>query len=342
MKRTLVLSVVLFALAACGFWFLLRGHTNPATTTAPLSLEAYKAESAHLISILNAQDPRVAIQTLKDEMAKDPALLDSCHELLHEMGRAAFKKYQSFGAAMQYQDEVCVSGYMHGIMEAYFAQTSDVYAALKTVCNGYASGTFARWECIHGVGHGLMFSTDNDLPASLKKCDAYQNPFDNGACYNGVFMENFNTDQKEHFSAFLDPTKPLYPCDQETKNLDDCYMNAPIYYLGLHPKDYTGALAMCDTAPTSTRYSCYYGVGGQATRRNVNDPLLVESICNAANASQPACMMGSVSAYLGHYVSSTLVLHMCADYNTVDRQICLEGVHDFITTYADFTPPAFP
>ena len=47
-------------------------------------------------------------------------LCASCHDLVHEVGREAYKKYGDFSEAMKYQDEVCNSGYLHGYIESRF------------------------------------------------------------------------------------------------------------------------------------------------------------------------------------------------------------------------------
>lgn len=38
---------------------------------------------------------------------------------------------------MKYQDEVCNSGYLHGIIEARFSRSDDVFADMKTMCDPY-------------------------------------------------------------------------------------------------------------------------------------------------------------------------------------------------------------
>ena len=69
---------------------------------------------------------------------------------------------------------------------------------MKTMCDQYRSGSYMSWQCYHGIGHGLMFYTANDLPRSLKMCEGFDTDFSRSNCANGVFMENFNADQKLH------------------------------------------------------------------------------------------------------------------------------------------------
>jgi hypothetical protein len=97
---------------------------------------------------------------------------------------------------MKYRDELCNSGYLHGIIESKFSQSEDVFADMKAMCGRYEPGRYMSWQCYHGIGHGAMFYTSNDLPRSLEMCDGFEDEFERSSCANGVFMENFNTEQR--------------------------------------------------------------------------------------------------------------------------------------------------
>ena len=71
---------------------------------------------------------------------------------------------------------------------------------------------FLAYQCIHGLGHGLMIYTGYDLPGSLKTCDGLQTGFDRVSCSGGVFMENF-TSSYGVTSKYLRKNDPIYPCN---------------------------------------------------------------------------------------------------------------------------------
>ena len=71
---------------------------------------------------------------------------------------------------------VCWSGYYHGILERAFAGVSeeDLPAVSRRLCASaqVRRSDFIAYQCVHGLGHGLMIYTDYDMPLSLETCDA--------------------------------------------------------------------------------------------------------------------------------------------------------------------------
>ena len=71
---------------------------------------------------------------------------------------------------------------------------------------------FLLYQCIHGLGHGLMIYTGYDLPVSLKTCDGLRHGLRPVSCSGGVFMENFNSSYGVT-SKYLRKNDPIYPCN---------------------------------------------------------------------------------------------------------------------------------
>ena len=267
----------------------------------------------------------------------DGALLRSCHALVHEVGHEAYEKYGDFARAMAYQDEICNSGYLHGVIESHFWESDDVIVATRTVCDAYRLESFMSWECYHGVGHGLMYYTANDLPRSLSVCDSYDSEFARSNCSNGVFMENFNTDQKLHPSEFLKENDLFYPCrEQATRHKDNCYLYAPTYYLSFHRDDYVGALRWCEGAEGPYESACVRGVGSQAIKENINNPKFVETICmNNIKTQIEACIYGMVDVYINHYGSLQPATIMCAELESLNKEICYNVVGSNVRAFVE-------
>jgi hypothetical protein len=87
----------------------------------------------------------VALGQLRDEIESDDALARSCHDLVHGVGREAYKKYGDFSEAMKYQDEICNSGYLHGIIESRFSESTDPFVAIQTMCSKHPQDNFLSW-----------------------------------------------------------------------------------------------------------------------------------------------------------------------------------------------------
>lgn len=326
--KQLSVFFILIVLVAISSFFTNRPIQNEAREPEALSREAYVGARNEFLELMRARDPAFALAVLRERVKTDNALLRSCHVMAHEIGRAAYETYGDFGEAMKYQDEICNSGYLHGIIESYFSRSDDVFRAMQTVCDPYPRGKYLSWECYHGTGHGAMFYTDNDLPKSLALCDGHESSFARSACTNGVFMENFNTDQKLHPSLFLKAADPFYPCaEQNARHKADCYLYAPTYYLSLHQNDYTGALRWCEAAEHSFQSICTKGVGIHMMKENINVPKLVEEICMKNEADQVVpCIDGMVYLFILHHGSLDPARTLCKQLEYSNRQACYAAI----------------
>jgi plastocyanin len=293
-----------------------------------LSDERYTERKDELLTLVREENPRVALDRMREEIETNDALSRSCHALVHEVGREAYEKYGDFGEAMKYRDELCNSGYLHGIIESKFSQSEDVFADMETMCDRYEPGSYMSWQCYHGIGHGAMFYTSNDLPRSLEMCDGFESDFGRSSCANGVFMENFNTEQKDHVSRYLKESDPFYPCmKQADRHKADCYLYAPTYFLVLNQDDYAAALDWCKGAEAAFEQTCARGVGSQMMKENLNDPKLVESTCMKGEPEQTlACIEGMAGLYVNHYGSLEPARDLCARLDAPNRRACYATV----------------
>ncbi len=301
-------------------------------TSQELSLNEYTKIRDELITTLSKQDPRVALRTLREKAKEENAVARSCHGLVHELGHAAYEKYEDFGQAMQYQDDMCNSGYLHGIIESHFTKSQDIFATMQTVCSDYSPTQFIGWECYHGVGHGLMYYTTNDLPKSLTYCESYDEISKRMACVNGVFMENFNVDQKLHISKYVKAQEPFYPCtEQKYEYKADCYLYAPTYFLSLNKNKYVEALTLCKTAEKEFQLTCISGVGSQTIKENINNPTSVESICIQAGSleEQNACITGMVGLYINHFGGLDEAKQLCNKLKKPNQLVCKQTITSY-------------
>ena len=173
-----------------------------------------------------------------------------------------------------------------------------------------------------------MFYTASDQPRSLKMCDAFGSFLGRSHCANGVFMENFNADQKLHLSKFLKESDPLYPCvEQANRHKAHCYLYAPTYFLSLNNGDYAAALEWCKGAEAGFESWCAHGVGTQAMKENLNDPKPVESTCMSGEPDQVTpCIEGMASLYINHHGSLEPARELCAWLESSNRRACYDTV----------------
>jgi hypothetical protein len=135
------------------------------------------------------------------------ALLDAGdgegHVLTHMVGISGFEGGDRVAESFAQCTPIHQSGCYHGVIQAYFAELREredasalSAARLDALCAPYAGPEGDRWlhfQCLHGMGHGLMLVHDNHLPRALEACDLLSAGWDREVCYGGAFMENVMT-----------------------------------------------------------------------------------------------------------------------------------------------------
>lgn len=310
--------------------------TPPVSVYARLSAADYRRISTSLQSVTNDSNPREAIARLKEQMLAEPLVFRSCHSFAHEIGRAAYLKYQDVGVALTYQDDFCGAGYLHGVIETYLGNSlEDPTNQLKTLCESYDTARVAD-KCYHGMGHGLMLYTKNNLPTALADCSSQLSGVPAVRCEEGVFMENFESDESFHPTLYLKADDLFFPCAVMAQDYQQtCYFYAPIHYLLVHPGDYDGLLRWCNEAGGND-WVCVDGAGSRIMKENLLTPTAVENYCKSAKKSlQSACLDGAVSYFLVDSDSLAKTKDYCKTLSSEGQSICLKAVANRASYFPD-------
>lgn len=320
MSRDKLLILIIPILVGAQFWY---DRPNPDFYGS----SEYQKIADSLNEEVKEKGPTEAFATLTKLMGENKDVLRDCHGLVHEIGHASYEKLQDFPVAIKYEDKLCGSGYLHGVIESYFSNTPDVMEKIKTVCDVYSDKT-DHGRCMHGIGHGIMFYNQNDLPAAVQTCASFEDSESQIRCSEGVYMENFGTNEDMHQSEYLKPEDPFYPCaEQDEKFKGVCYFYSPIYYLNLHNDDYETALKWCLSAEADQVMACTKGLGSRAMKYNLADAKLVESICESGTADQkPTCIDGMISYYLVNFESLSKGRKLCSELKPENAEICLSSL----------------
>lgn len=216
----------------------------------------------------------------------DNVINGQCHLLAHKISQAAYWEYQKdIGAILrQCSPTSCASnGCYHGALIEWSLSTPDFLNQLDTVCRDPESEPYTATEkinCYHGLGHGLMMSFRNDLPKTLRDCDAYiTDTTGQEFCKHGAFHENSLADE-QHPSKYHDPRRPLYPC----ADIADKYRTLCYNAVGADVIKFTdsneAAFRVCDTVLESAYAEvCYRSVVNILTAPG-SDPEKLIAICD--------------------------------------------------------------
>ncbi|MCE9541471.1 hypothetical protein K8R03_02830 [Candidatus Kaiserbacteria bacterium] len=278
-SRYFKLSIVGFLLCAM---FALAGivaHTfisreNPARVLEICASAGNKplCYATEIENLLRAKGISAAFDALALAYDTDPGFAGTCHDVTHELGKAAYEEFQKTGKTeLTSKASYCGYGFYHGFMDALYVDTNDMEVA-RAFCTYVGKNVphppppeFAEGSCYHGIGHGITDGTDPRLwgdavaiaKPGLAVCDKVSagNETWHMRCVSGVFnaIGNMYPNPKYKLDSGTDPyalcrVGGFTPLETET-----CYdqMNTQAAALANH--DLKGMVAFGNTI-TNQKY----------------------------------------------------------------------------------------
>lgn len=259
---------------------------------------------------------------LERAMDEDAELRFDCHQVVHAFGRAAFNRLGNInevfreGASLQ----ICAGGFFHGAIEALFrpgsGQFSDAHITseemeekIPVICDRFAQEK-RKDECIHGIGHGVLYLLEYDVNAGLEACEKIRGP-DRFSCYTGVFMENF--------MGSLRPPQDL--------------------------RD-TGEQSPCDIYEKSSyRNPCYYVLVFHLKNLGLTDEEVVSECDTVKGFAGTLCLRGFAIFYLAHEALAEgleTAMRFCEKLERKSVRICAESVAGRLAAYTEDGTYAMP
>ena len=242
--------------------------------------------------------PRSALAEFDRRIASDPEVERNCHRIAHLMGAAALVRYEGrVGPAFAEGSASCWSGYYHGILERAFrdVRSGDLGAVSRKLCSDadVRSTLFVAYQCVHGLGHGLMLYTSYDLPRSLAVCDRLSTAWDQTSCTGGVFMENISSSYGIT-SKWLRDDDPLYPCTAVAERHKlYCYLIVTSRILPFVNGDFAAAGRICRKSDTAWVATCFQSLGRDASGTTRGDVRRIIELCAVGGRMARECLYGA-------------------------------------------------
>jgi mono/diheme cytochrome c family protein len=288
--------------------------------------------------------PTVALARFSHMIESTPAVEEVCHPIAHMIGAATLLRFKgNVGKAFAAGSAVCGSGYYHGLLQWKLAgvPAAQIRTVARTVCASVRrqASFFVYYQCVHGLGHGLMLYTRSDLPVALRLCHGLADNFDRESCTGGVFMEN----QRPSFggpSKWLRAKDLLYPCDIVSRfDKTYCYLMVTSQILSRNGYDWRKTAAWCRRSSPGFVDLCFQSYGRDASGASRQDPAGIRRICANAGSGQQQCLYGAVRDILNNQPGDPRAKQLCDAVAARDRSECFFGIGTMIgTQYA--TPAA--
>jgi len=298
--------------------------------------DVFKCYRAYYSEMVENEGSEAAMADLKARYG-NPFVRSQCHQLAHIVGRAAADIYSSVGDAYSHGDSFCWSGYYHGVMEKIVADigVGAVPLRMNFLCSdlpGKATYNFDYYNCVHGLGHGMMYITNNELFQSLELCDNLSGSWEQSSCWSGAFMENIIADEVNHFAKYLKDDDPLYPCNAAgDKYKSTCYLMQTSRMLDVVGYDFANVFELCGTVGDPYVDVCYQSLGRDASGKSVSDVQKTRASCLLGKdyRQQSNCVVGAVKDFISYHHSDVQAQELCASLPQELQQTCFSTAESY-------------
>lgn len=261
--------------------------------------------------IVEEQGVEVAFDDIKARYAVSPFVQSSCHQLSHEIGHSAAHLYKTPSLAFTHGDTFCWSGYYHGVMETIVEDVGEeaLASSISTVCDnipGKDIYSFEYYNCVHGLGHGVMASTGGELFDALALCGNLTGVWERSSCAGGVFMENIMNENRGGSPKYLKNDDLMYPCNASPEEYKPaCYAMQTSHVLYVVKGDFSKVFEACASGEEGYRGTCYQSIGRDASGSSVSDKNKTKATCllGATGEAQENCVIGAAKDFVSYYHS---------------------------------------
>ena len=260
----------------------------------------------------------------------------ACHRVVHTIGAAALARYGgNVARTFAEGSSMCWSGYYHGVLERALLNVE----SYEPVTLGRVAGRLCRdavahmtpwvaYQCLHGLGHGLMITTGLQLPLALDVCRQLARRWDRDACKSGVFMEN-NQSSYGFRSRWLRDDDPLYPCDVVARtDKGRCYQTVTSRVFPAVNGDWTRTAEFCSEVETGFVSACFRSFGRDASSRTGRRLVEIAELCAVARpfGGEGNCIAGAAMDVASNFASASRAKPLCEIVGPAVRTDCYFGI----------------
>jgi hypothetical protein len=317
----------------------------------------------YFLSLADSGRVRLALGALADLGAENHQIEADGHAYTHVIGIRAWRPGDDVGTVFRSCTPLYQSGCYHGVIQSYLTATGAVDSARAAgLCDAIAPSGVDNWlrfQCVHGLGHGLEMAWNWDLPRALGGCDWLASTWDRDSCYGGAVMENAVASQPgghhtavraleatgddhgmtmEHGGHMMsgpptfkmrDSLDALYPCDSlDTRYQRSCYLGHGGILLGHVGGDFGKAAAECDRVDAELRNWCYMSLGTNASGMTVRNTQKSIAYCSEGDPDYRFwCFIGAVKNFIDVSADPADGIAFCREVpEGNDRERCWNAV----------------
>jgi len=260
----------------------------------------------------------------------------SCHEIGHHLGMWLYGYIGDVSDALKLAKMVCGGAIYHGVIQNYlaiehFLDKDPGEIDFEEICPKIIGHPYSidRWQCLHGLGHGLTIFYDYDVFQAVQICERLDPGWEQISCSKGVFMQNIVANFETGGGEFDDSDR-YYPCNQvEIKWAPSCYHYQTTYILLENDRFLAESYQDCDNIiPEEFVKYCYHGMGRQLEQNRGDKIEYALELCTyGLNADYyNDCFRGMVMTIVNGNSNPDLGFAFCTDLPSEFKAECYDAL----------------
>jgi len=268
-----------------------------------------------------------------------------CHEVGHHLGMWLNAYVGDTQIALDLAKQQCGGSIFHGVVQnslqiQKFNNVSLDDIDIQKICSKFKDDTsfINRWQCLHGLGHGLVDIYDYDTQAAVSRCDEFEPGLEQISCSKGVFMQNVVHWSETRGGGDFDENDLFYPCSASpSKYVPTCYHYHITYMAaksGGIKAQIPDAFDLCDKiSPEEMIKYCYYGMGRQMEARTYYDWDRALFLCQQGDKKDlhTYCIEGMLMILVNGNTNPSIGFSFCESLPLEYKQTCYNGLGKWIT-----------
>ncbi len=258
-----------------------------------------------LKNVAENEDKKTLLTIFTDIVSHYEQSLPYCHQEVHRLGKVLYTFIDDLPLALSYADQTCSGAVYHAVVETFFemqylddVDPEDIDITVICPTNPENSYALERWQCLHGVGHGLSKIYDHDVFLAVKRCEEFESGLEQVSCFKGTFMENIIQYKKIGDGTFSNDDI-MFPCNTvDAKYAPACYHYHTNYLFKQKGGSISQTFNECDkVVPEEFVKYCYYGMGRELTIRFFENMEISIQVCKMGSSEYHSyCFAGMVMA----------------------------------------------
>ncbi len=255
----------------------------------------------YFAEVMRTEGADVAVAEIAALSETDDHVARDCHQVVHDLGNDAAEHYGDVGIALTYEGSACWSGYYHGVVEYAISQFegTELFDEMPNICRTAAAEqySFTHYNCVHGLGHGVMLNLDGDLFGSIPYCETLPDHWELSSCVGGAIMENVVSGQ-QGIQTDVRSDDLIYPCNVIGDDyVDECFAMQTswmLFQLGYEDENFAEAFAICDTVRADMVDNCYRSMGRDISGSSLLEVTRIVRLCSLGDPEyQEECFVGA-------------------------------------------------